>query len=434
MNTVHLCSYELIREALKKPEVSSRIPMQKFANIKTVISDIYVHGFHGIVVTEGKEWQEQRRFTMKTLKDFGFGKSSMEEIMHQEIRYFCDQLSKDAGPCVNLTNRFNVLVINSLWRIIGGKRFDYEDSSFSNLVNYLNKGFSAIAPTPRLALLFLFPFLRNWAPKLTGFDAMQKGYHGIYSFLEKEINEHKDNLDLDNPKDFIDAYLAEMKKKEDNEETDSFFYKDLGIENLFCVLCDLFLAGSETTASNLLWAVIFLMRHPDIQSKLQQELDDNVGPERLPGLMDQASTPYTMAFIDEVHRMASLVPLAVQHWTNKDVKVGNFTIPKDSIVVPNIWEVHHDKETWGDPETFRPERFLSAEGKFVKNERVMPFSLGARRCPGESLAKAELYLFLSALIQGFTFEPSPGCQPPSLNYQYGFTLIPEAFKVAITPR
>ena len=91
---------------------------------------------------------------------------------------------------------------------------------------------------------------------------------------------------MDNPKDFIDAFLIEMAKKEERAEKDSFFYKDLGMECLFCVLCDLFLAGSETTATNLLWAVIFLMRYPEIQSKLAQELDDVVGRRRQPGLAE----------------------------------------------------------------------------------------------------------------------------------------------------
>ena len=179
MNTVHLCSYELICEALKKSEVCSRIPFQKYPNINKVFSDIYLHGFHGIVVTEGQEWREHRRFAMKTLKGFGLGKSRMEQIMKEEVNKFCEQLRADAGPNVDLTNKFNILVINSLWRIIGGKSFDYSDAKFAKLISYVNKGFSAIAPTPQLALLFLFPFLRIWVPELTGFDAMKRGYHGM---------------------------------------------------------------------------------------------------------------------------------------------------------------------------------------------------------------------------------------------------------------
>ena len=90
MNTVHICSYELICEALKKSEVSSRIPFQKFPNINKVFSDIYLHGFHGIVVTEGQEWREHRRFAMKTLKGFGLGKSRMEQIMKEKVNTFCE--------------------------------------------------------------------------------------------------------------------------------------------------------------------------------------------------------------------------------------------------------------------------------------------------------------------------------------------------------
>ena len=72
---------------------------------------------------------------------------------------------------------------------------------------------------------------------------------------------------MDNPKDFIDAYLIEMKKKKDNEDTSSSFYEEMGIECLFCVLHDLFLAGSETSSTFLLWSIIFLMRDPKSQAK-----------------------------------------------------------------------------------------------------------------------------------------------------------------------
>ena len=274
VNTVHLCSYDLISKALKRKEVSSRIPFKKFSNINSVLSDVYIHGYHGLVITDGEEWQEQRRFCLKTLKNFGFGKSSFESLMVEEIKKFCSELRQECrqGP-VDLSNRFNVMVINILWRIIGGKSFDYQDKKFAELVQHLTKGFSAIAPTPKLAILFAFPFLRKLFPKLTGFDVLKKGYHGVYDFLEKEIKEHKDNLDVDNPKDFIDAYLIEMKRKTAEGDTRSSFYEGQGVECLFCVLHDLFLAGSETSSTFLLWSVILLIRHPDLQARIQAELD-----------------------------------------------------------------------------------------------------------------------------------------------------------------
>ena len=436
INTVHLCSYKLISKALKKREVSSRIPFQKFSNINTVLSDIYIHGFHGLVVTEGKEWQEQRRFCLKTLKNFGFGKSSLETIMQEEIKNFCSDLKKDCqtGP-VDLANRFNVMVINILWRIIGGKRFDYQDKKFAKLVEHLNEGFSAIAPTPKLALLFAFPFLRKIFPRQTGFEDMRRGYHGVYEFLKEEIQSHVQNLDEDNPADFIDAYLLEMKRKKDNGEITSTFYEEKGFECLFCVLHDLFLAGSETSSTFLLWSIIFLMRSPEVQRELQEELDRVVGRERLPCIADQELTPRTLAFIDEVHRCASHVPLGVQHWTSQEVELDGFIIPANSIIIPNISEVHHEETTWGpDTAHFRPGRLLSPTGQYERRGEIIPYSLGVRRCPGESLAKWEIYLAITALIQHFHFSTPSGMSTPSLDYKFGFTLTPKHFKVNMTSR
>ena len=435
VNTVHLCSYDLISKALKKKEVASRIPFKKMPNINKVLSDVYIHGYHGLVVTEGEEWQEQRRFCLKTLKHFGFGKSSLESIMQEEIKKFCEELKQDCqeGP-VDLSNRFNVMVINILWRIIGGKSFDYKDKKFEELVQHLNKGFSAIAPTPKLAMLFAFPFLRKLFPKWTGFDVLKRGYHGVYDFLAQEIEEHKKNLDMDNPKDFIDAYLIEMKRKTDEGARNSSFYEGKGIECLFCVLHDLFLAGSETSSTFLLWSVILLQRHPEVQSKIQSELDREIGQDRLPSIADQAKTPYSLAFIDEVHRFASHVPLGVQHWTNEEVKLDGFTIPANSMIIPNISEVHHEAGVWGeDSLEFRPERLLGEDGEFVKRTEIIPYSLGVRRCPGESLAKSEIYLAITTLLQHFTFS-APGGQAPDLSYNFGFTLTPQKFSVNLSPR
>ena len=102
--------------------------------------------------------------------------------------------------------------------------------------------------------------------------------------------------------------------------------------------------------------------------------------------------------------------------------------------MPNLWEVHHDPDTWTDPNVFRPERFLNSDTEFVNTDQVIPFSVGARRCPGETLAKAEIFLFLTNLIQNFDFSTPDGEPTPKLDYQFGFTLLPRPFTVTITPK
>ena len=120
--------------------------------------------------------------------------------------------------------------------------------------------------------------------------------------------------------------------------------------------------------------------------------------------------------------------------SHEDVEVGGVVIPANSIIIPNISEVHHDPKTWVDPHVFRPDRFLNDLGQFVKSEKVIPYSIGARRCPGESLARSEIYLFLTGLLKNFSFNTPKGMENPTLDYNFGFTLLPKSFKVDIVPR
>jgi len=123
--------------------------------------------------------------------------------------------------------------------------------------------------------------------------------------------------------------------------------------------------------------------------------------------------PYTQAVIHEILRYSSLLPFSVFHNTVKEVKLGGYTIPKDTLIIPNLYAAHFDEEAWGDPENFRPERFINEKGQFEKNDALMAFSYGKRVCLGESLARDELYIFLVSLFQRFevSCETEPNITP-----------------------
>jgi cytochrome P450 len=126
--------------------------------------------------------------------------------------------------------------------------------------------------------------------------------------------------------------------------------------------------------------------------------------------------PYTEATIMETLRFSSLIPTGVWHSTLRDVEFHGFLIPKDTMIIPNLYAVHHDARIWGeDVETFNPERFLSPEGRgVVRPEAFIPFSTGRRLCIGENLAKDELFLIIAAIFQTFHVETDPSEPPPSL--------------------
>ncbi|KFQ89561.1 Cytochrome P450 1A5, partial [Phoenicopterus ruber ruber] len=112
---------------------------------------------------------------------------------------------------------------------------------------------------------------------------------------------------------------------------------------------------------------------------------------------------YTEAFILEVFRHSSFVPFAIPHrQVPRDTVLNGYYIPKDRCVFINQWQVNHDEKLWKDPLTFNPERFLSAKGtklNKVDGEKVLVFSLGKRKCIGEPIARWQVFLFLSTLLQ-----------------------------------
>jgi 26-hydroxylase len=215
------------------------------------------------------------------------------------------------------------------------------------------------------------------------------------------------------------------------------------------IIGDMFSAGSETVKTTLQWATLFAVREPQVQAKVQAELDRVVGRRRLPSLDDLPNLPYTEAVILEVMRRATAVPLGTTHCTSRYVPIRrelkaflNFgillrrttqlnghTVPKGTQVIPLIHAVHMDPALWKDPEVFNPERFLNAEGQVVKPEYFIPFGVGRRMCLGDALARAELFLFFSSLLHVFSLQVPEGAELPGLRGQAGVTVSPENFKV-----
>lgn len=172
-----------------------------------------------------------------------------------------------------------------------------------------------------------------------------------------------------------------------------------------------------------------------MQARVQAELDQVVGRDRLPGLDDQRQLPYVMAFLYEAMRFSSFVPVTIPHATTANTSVLGFHIPKDTVVFVNQWSVNHDPQKWPDPETFEPARFLGPDGLINKDlaSSVMIFSVGKRRCIGEELSKAQLFLFTAILAHQCHFRADPD-EPSEMDFSYGLTIKPKAFKINVTLR
>ncbi|CAL4110293.1 unnamed protein product, partial [Meganyctiphanes norvegica] len=147
-------------------------------------------------------------------------------------------------------------------------------------------------------------------------------------------------------------------------------------KNLCIIIGDLFAAGSETTSSTIRWFVLYMVLYPKVQKRVQEEIDIVVGTDRQPGLEDRESLMYLEAVIHEVHRKISLVPFNLPHLASKEIKLGGYTIPKDSIMLLVLSRIHNDKKYWEKPDMFYPDHFLDENGKVLtKKDGFLPFSI-----------------------------------------------------------
>ncbi|KAK3596387.1 hypothetical protein CHS0354_036937 [Potamilus streckersoni] len=225
--------------------------------------------------------------------------------------------------------------------------------------------------------------------------------------------------------DFIDVFLLEMKNNQDQK--DSTFTKN----QLNTTVSDLFVAGTETTTTTITWAVLYLAAKQNIQARIFREIKEIVGTDRLPSLQDKRNLVYTEAFIMEVLRVCNIVTVSLPHTCAVDTKLQGFDIPKGTTLLPDIDSVLFDPKIWGDPEEFRPERFIDEQGTLLKPEEFIPFFTGRRNCVGESLARMELYLFITALVQRLELMPPEGT---TLNINeidgvFGLTHNPKPFEI-----
>ena len=241
--------FDLCKELFAKEEFCGR-PVNKVA----LLHRFYQRKAQGIIFTENQQWSVQRRFSLKTLKDFGFGKQSLEGAMNLEIDCLIDEFRKYEAD-YKLSTDFNIPIINILWQLAASTRFtkdDYKGIELVEKVNYLfNKGLmNAILPM----------WINKMFPSLTGYKERVEVFTDQKTYIKEIIEEHKKSIDKDNPRDFIDVYLIEMQNPQQIEV-------EFSEEELGSILLDFFHAGTETSSTTLKWIILYLCLYQDVQDK-----------------------------------------------------------------------------------------------------------------------------------------------------------------------
>ncbi|XP_067150960.1 cytochrome P450 2K6-like [Apteryx mantelli] len=379
----------------------------------------------GIVFSRGENWKVMRRFTLTTLRDFGMGKKAIEDFIVEEYGCLANTIEMHKGKPLEMTLMLNAAVANVIVSILLGKRYDYEDPTFKRLLSLVNENVRLLG-SPSVSLYNTFPALGFL---LKDRKTIVNNRDEIGAFIKVTFIEHLKTLDRNDQRSFIDTFL--VRQQEEKGNANGYFHND----NLIEVVRNLFAAGMETTSSTLRWGLLLMMKYPEIQKKVQEEIERVIGSTP-PRIEHRTQMPYTDAVIHEIQRFANILPLNLPHATTADVSLKGYFIPKGTYVIPLLTSVLRDKSQWEKPDVFHPEHFLNSEGKFVKKDAFMPFSAGRRTCAGETLAKMELFLFFTSLLQRFTFRPPAGVSSSDLDLTpaIGITTPPVTHEVCAVPR
>ncbi|XP_059576215.1 cytochrome P450 2K6-like [Alligator mississippiensis] len=415
---VVLSGYETVKEALvNQADAFAERP-------KIPVFEDFSKG-KGIIFSHGQNWKVMRRFALSTLRDLGMGRRVTEDYIVEECGYLIEKFESQKGKPFDPIMIMNGAVGNIIVSIVLGERFGYEDPQFVKLLHLINENVR-VCGSPSVMIYNLFPALGFL---LKGHKVVLQNRDELHAFSQVTFIEHLRKLDRNDQRSLIDAFL--IRQQEEENDTNSYFQDG----NLKALITNLFTAGLETTSTTLRWGFLLMMKYPEIQQKVQEEIERVLGSNP-PRIEHRSKMPYTDAVVHEIQRFSNILPMDLPHETTMDVTLKGYFIPKGTYIIPLLASVLQDKSQWEKPDAFYPEHFLDAEGKFVKKEAFMPFSAGRRMCAGETLAKMELFLFFASLLQRFTFQPAPGVSRLDLDLTpaVGFTTPPMPHEICAVPR
>ncbi|XP_077870221.1 cytochrome P450 1A5-like [Saccoglossus kowalevskii] len=364
------------------------------------------------------KWKLQRKIGHQAIRNYATGEKLENLIRFDAFPSFQRAVDKNNGKPFLPKPLMYLLVGNIIASMCFGKKYEYEDPDllkFMEVIKNVNTSFGNGLAADFVPLFRYIP--------TPGHIAVKKYLKEWLNIIQHQIDEHKDKLGKSNKevKSLIDDLLSIQHEAELAGEDQA---KQLSDVNLRQSVSDMIAAGLETSVNTLDWAIAYLTYYPDVQSKIQREIDDVIGDGRLPMLSDKGKLPYCEAVIHEVMRVRPTLPFALPHTTTVDTFVAGYAIPKDTWIWCNLWNVHMDEKHWEEPEKFRPERFLDTDGATLsKLDSFMPFSAGRRVCMGEALAKKELFLLFTSLFQHYTFKvPTEGVKPCLKTHCVGLTI------------
>ncbi|XP_067683347.1 steroid 17-alpha-hydroxylase/17,20 lyase-like [Haliotis asinina] len=375
----------------------------------------------------GPRWKLHRKIASKALRHYLMGENLSLKVS-QSLNITTKLMRKEQGafdpfPYLSLaiSNMMTGTLFNKISKDLDSEYYKLYVDALDNFTKDFGDGFlEDIIP-----LLHLCPTPR--------FRRVARLVSKVSHAIGEEIAAHRSTFRKDEIRDFTDALIQAQQEAEEGD--DPVLMSQITNTHMVMTIFDLLSAGTDTTRNTLHWCLLAMALHPDIQKKVQEEVDSVIGPDLNVHVSDREKLQYTDAVVHEVMRMRTVVPTGVPHSTLCDTTVGGYDVPKGTMVFINHDALHFDPDQWEDVNTFKPERFLDSDGKMgPKPDSWLPFSAGRRVCLGETVAKPEIHLFFAGILRLFSISLAPGTHHDFEPRTKGMINNPGRYKVVLESR
>ncbi|XP_058750923.1 cytochrome P450 81Q32-like [Vicia villosa] len=345
----------------------------------------------------GELWRKLRRLTTTEL--FSSNRLAMfTKVREDEVKLLIKQIFEgckgEIMSKVDLKTKTLELSFNIMLRVISGKRYYGEDDDVAiggKEFQILMNEYIELLGSGNLNDFFA---ILEWIDFQGKKKKMVKLMKKMDTFLQKLLDEKRRNWSNEERKMTLIDVMLDLQQKEPE------FYTEEIVKGVVLVML---VAGSETSATTMEWALSLLLNHPKKMNKVMTEINTCMHQDQLMNESGALKLKYLQKVIMETLRLYPVAPLLIPHESSNDCNVCGFDIPKGTMLLVNLWTLHRDHNLWVDPTRFVPERFEESE---LDSEiyNMIPFGVGRRACPGSVLAKRFMANAIGSLIQCFEWE------------------------------
>ncbi|XP_065854301.1 cytochrome P450 71B20-like [Euphorbia lathyris] len=358
----------------------------------------------------GAQWRYMKKlivlelFSLKRVQSFRF-------VREAEVEFLMNSISHSAETPIDLTDKLFALTAKITYRMSFG--MDFRGINSLDRARFYQVVHEAEAVAGSFSNAELFPFAGWILDWITGHHARtERVFHELDSFFECVIDDHlKPGREKDHD-DIIDVLLRVK------EEQDQLGTADFAMNNIKGVLLNLFVAGTDTAAITLNWAMAELIRNPRVLEKVQDEVRNHIGNKGKVSESDLDKLSYLKMIIKETFRMHPAAPLLVPRETISHCKINGYDVDSKTMIQVNVWAIGRDPKYWKEPEQFYPERFVNCSIDYKgQNFEFLPFGAGRRICPGIHMGTVTIEYVLANLLYFFDWKLPKGMRKEDINME-----------------